>query len=209
MKIIRQGFIIPAFLHPYFEDGIPEKTLIDWTNSQFNGITFLDIGAHVGTWSASLADNFERIIAFEPQLDVYNCLCGNIALNALSSKTTCHNVALSDSYGERALKYTIAGEGGASLVVNGNETERVQIQRLDSYKIKNVSLIKIDVEGAELDVLRGAVQTLIDSNFPPILFKSWNDERGQRKGELLDLFTELGYTVSSINCFPEMHLAKK
>lgn len=208
MKIIKNGFIIPTFLEPYFEPW-PEETLINWAQTQFAGDTFIDIGAHVGTWSTLLSSNFKRIISFEPQRDIYNCLCGSIALKNSSSKTITHNVALSDSPGESELRYNTEGGGEASLVINGALSEKVSVHRLDSYDIKDIGLIKIDVEGNEYNVIKGGVKTLIQNNFPPILFESWADERGQRKDELLDLFTELGYTVSSINCFPEMHLAKR
>ncbi len=209
MKTIKSGFIIPEILSPYFEDSIPEKTLIDWVKSEIKGDTFLDIGAHVGTWSIKLAENFSSVWAFEPQKDIYNCLCGNIAINELSHKISTRNVAIGSIYGTQILQSNTKGGGEASLIIKGDFKESVTVERLDLHKFKGISLIKIDVEGNELDVLKGGVSTLIDNNFPPIFFECWQDERGQRRRDLLDFITELGYTVSSINCYPEMYLAKR
>lgn len=210
MKQILNGFIVPQILAPYFEHNIPEQSLIEWVAHELKnpeGI-FIDIGSHVGTWAIKLASSFLHTHAFEPQKDIYNCLCGNIALAELSSRITSHNTAICSIYGKRLMRKTTEGGGEASLVVPGLIEEVVEANVLDTYRIQNVKLIKIDVEGNEINVLKSARLTLLNNDFPPILLECWQDERGQERDKLFEYIKGLGYTVTPINGYPEMFLAK-
>ena len=57
---------------------------------------FIDIGAHVGTWSWLLAPHFNMTYSFEPNKKIYNYLCGNIALRDISDKIDTFNLGLSN-----------------------------------------------------------------------------------------------------------------
>ena len=88
-----------------------------------------------------------------------------------------------------------------SAVSGGVESESVKVVRLDTeviaLNIKKVSLIKIDVEGYELNVIRGALNTI--RKFKPILFVELNEENLKQYGHssetLVNLLWELGYRV--------------
>lgn len=208
MKQLLQGFIVPQVVAQYFESSVPELSLIEWAGEQLGnkeGI-FVDIGAHVGTWSVKLANKFSHVHSFEPQKDVYNCLCGNIALAELSSRITPHNSAICSVYGKRTIHKQYDGEGGASLVIPGELNETIEANVLDTYRLQNVKLIKIDVEGNELNVLKSARLTLLNNDFPPILLECWNEEKGQDKTKLFEYIKGLGYRVFPINGYPEMFL---
>lgn len=210
MKVIANGFIIPNILTPYFETEVPEASLIEWVNYELKdkeGI-FIDIGAHVGTWSINLANSFLHTHAFEPQKDIYNCLCGNIALAELSSKITAYNTAICSIYGKRLMQKTTEGGGEASLIIQGPIKEVVETNVLDTYRLNNVKLIKIDVEGNELNVLKSARLTLLNNNNPPLLIECWRDERGQDRDALFEYIKKIGYKITPINNYPEMFLAK-
>lgn len=212
MKGIHQGFIIPEAVAYCFEYSIPELSLIEWVKENLTNTNknFIDIGAHVGTWSVLLAPFFNKVYAFEPQKDVYNCLCGNTALHELSSKIKSYNIAIcQDNKSDKYLYKEVEGAGGATLLPKTFYTynEIVTSDALDIYKLSNIGLIKIDVEGSELDVVKGGVDTLCINNYPPILFECWQDERGQQKEELFQYIKDLGYSVSTIYGYPEMYLA--
>lgn len=139
---------------------------------------FIDIGAHVGTYSWLTAPHFNHVHSFEPNKKIYNYLCGNIALRGLSDEIDTYLLGISDK--EDNLKYYERFKDGGGNGFENIETKEKTIQKsflpvktLDSFNFDNVGFIKIDVEGHEKSVLLGAKQTLKNNNYPPILFESW------------------------------------
>ena len=185
----------------------------------------IDVGANYGAYSMALQDLFGHVYAFEPNVKVYNILCANAVLCGFSEKSTLINCGLSDK--EETLTYTYLDElGGVNCFRRDNENDmscrlyhkndwyesvwrhdvKMTVHTLDSYHISNVGVIKIDVEGFELDVLKGAEQTIVNSNYPILIVESWNVEEGdledvkQAKTELREqLFHQImdvwGYTI--------------
>jgi FkbM family methyltransferase len=90
--------------------------------------------------------------------------------------------------------------------------EKIQIDRLDDYKFQNIRLIKIDVEGLELSVIKGGLETLKDNDYPPIIFETWSimDWYQERRNEILTYVESLGYSITSIadNCIAQ-HTSRK
>ena len=179
----------------------------------------LDIGANLGAYAIPLARKIAAskgtVYAYEPQRIVYYQLCGNIFLNSLDNVFAfCMAIGDTDGMiGMPPLDYAkTANIGGFSLVDDiRDKTNYVVLQenavpvqtpisRLDSIKFpKTPSLIKIDVEGFDLNVLAGGVALLERSNFPPILFEAWNFEwfAGEKR-KLFDLLHHLGYEITSV-----------
>jgi len=151
-----------------------------------NGV-FIDIGANVGAYTMYMSEMFSHIYAFEPLKHTYNILCGNIAINNLSDKTTLINACLMDSEKECTMHgYDILGSlthitAEDTDIINENIKDKIGYEystkitshTLDSYNIRNVKLIKIDVEGNELNVLKGATNTIKESNYPMLIVESW------------------------------------
>jgi len=90
------------------------------------------------------------------------------------------------------------------------------LKRLDDLNIENIGLIKIDVEGHEIHVLKGALETLKRNNYPPILFESWDEWRenhehcipaSKLRSELFQYLKELGYKIEPIGKNSEIFLA--
>ena len=179
----------------------------------------LDIGANLGAYAIPLARKVEPykgvIYAYEPQRIVYYQLCGNIFLNSLDN-VFAFCMAIGDSDGVIAIppldyEKTI-NIGGFSLADDiRSRTSDVVLQengvpvetpmaRLDSIKFpKPPCVIKIDVEGFDLNVLAGGVNLLESSNFPPLLFEAWNAEWFKNeKTKLLDFLHHLGYEITPI-----------
>ena len=135
----------------------------------------LDIGANLGSYVVPLAKQYPylQFETFEPQRIVYYQLCANIFLNRLSNVYT-HNVGLSNE--QRVTSYVLPNYaeetniGAFSIdfdtrlkdyeVKSEGVTERMIIIPLDSMQYEKVRLIKIDVEGHELQVLQGAEHTM-------------------------------------------------
>lgn len=178
------------------------------------GKTFVDIGAHCGTYSIVLSRVFDEVVAFEPEIHTYNILCGNMALHNLSHRSRCYNVALADK-DEEVTYVKLDDIGGNNYCYIGDDElskryyfvedqERIcmKARTLDSYNLDNIGLIKIDVEGFETKVLQGSVETLKRNGYPPIVVESW---RADSCGE--DETTEVGqfYKKTQVELFTFLH----
>lgn len=190
----------------YINNGLFEGNLIEWSKQFCNKThNFIDIGAHSGTYSISLANNCNNVYAFEPQKMTYYALCGGVALSN-HKNVNCVNVALGapEQVGKSKLNI-VSNDGGGSTVLAIDKilkSEDIIIETLDSYKIDNISFIKIDVEGNELNVLKGATKTLEKSNYPPILFES-----NVQNDELFGFIRSLGYKIISVSGYSNMFMA--
>ena len=217
-------FLLPKVnLTYYHEHGLFEGALMEWAKQfcTLDGL-FLDIGAHTGTYALSYADACAHVLAFEPQQMTYYALCGGVAL---SNKTnvTCVPLALGspDQVGRAMLNIRSTDGGGSSIcslpaseIVLGHED--VMVTTLDVYfdtvlhrrRKEPISFIKMDVEYNELNVLRGAVNTLRKHNYPTMLFEANPDSH--QNAELFDfLQTTLMYRVVPIQGCDNMFLAVK
>lgn len=121
----------------------------------------LDIGANHGIYAYALARLSPEVHCFEPLEE-----CCRYIQDYHAANITVHNTALADRAGELQLHVPVIG--GRTVYTRASldrpegpcESRRVEVRTLDSYGLKNVGFIKIDVEGLEAAVLRGAQQTL-------------------------------------------------
>lgn len=175
----------------------------------------LDIGANLGTFCVPLAKKIAKHTyhAFEPQRIVYYQLCANTFINGLDN-VHCHNFGISDKEERLVLvmpDYTAEGNIGAFSInkeVRENDyeckTEGVKeplvVFTLDSGAHQNIRLIKIDVEGHELEVLKGAKKTIKDNNYPPIIFEAWTWKPWyqEKRKELFGYLKGLGYEIQQL-----------
>ena len=204
-------YILPVTNLPYYAThGLFEKALIEWCKQFCKNDTFLDIGAHTGTYSVALSPYAKQVYSFEPQKMTYYALCGSIALSD-ARNVTAHNIALGspDQVGIQRLKIRSPDGGGSSLQSFAEPVlaeESVEVRTLDSYNFKNIGFIKMDVEDNELYVLKGAVNTIKQNNYPIIMFESNHENK-----ELFSYITEtLGYSaIVPIQGVSNMYLTKR
>jgi FkbM family methyltransferase len=199
-----------------FRVGIPEHPLIEFCKQFANSTKrFIDGGAHMGAYSILLAEHFASVEAFEAQRRTYFQLCGNIFLNEKTNITP-HNFALTNheyTYSDTTL-YVVSDDGGGSSTIRPDEAqikskETVETIHIDNFVWSNVGLIKMDVEGAELEAIQGARETLKRCNFPPILFESNGPgAHNQKRSELFKyLMNALPYQVGNIKGYDNMFIA--
>ena len=173
------------------------------------GVVFLDIGAYFGYYALTVARRLGvavSVFAFEPLTMNYELLEANIRRNRFANVTAVR-AALSEAPGEAVFTIPPAENRGSGHLQTAAESaagERVPVTTLDRFVrergLPNVSAMKIDVEGAELGVLRGARDTL--QRFHPILLLELNPtalgEHGTTPGDLLGLIADLGYRLFEV-----------
>ena len=173
----QQGYEIEVF-------GVAQKLL----QKHENGIV-LDIGANLGTFTVPLARANPHLTfhSFEPQRIIYYQFCANVFINGLDN-VYAHHFGLSNKQDRIKLilpDYATEPNIGAFSIdeeVRENDyecqtkgrDETITVFPLDDGKHQNVRLIKVDVEGHELEVLKGGIKTIKDNNYPPIIFEAWN-----------------------------------
>ena len=158
------------------------------------GDIVFEAGAHVGTLTVPLAravappcsEAFRgKVIAFEPQPEMFAALKSNTALLAVGAKP----LALSSR--KQRLRFTPNpfNTGGVALGAEGAREARAIT--LDSLDLGRLDLLKIDVEGMEVDVLAGGRETI--EHCRPIIY--CENDRPEKSRALFDLLFGLGYRV--------------
>ena len=157
----------------------------------------LDVGANIGTHTVFFAravGRKGRVVAIEPQSTVQHVLHANIALNDFENVRVVAAACGAERGKVRAPVFALGDKrnvGGYSLSAVGSSTESVDVVTVDSLKLKRCHLIKIDVEGAEQDVLQGAHATI--ARLRPLLWVENNDEA--QSASLISRLRALGYAL--------------
>ena len=161
---------------------------------------FFDIGANIGWYSllASKLASEGEVHAFEPIPSIFNKLMRNWKINGFQNKVYFNNIALGNNEDSAITMYTFQGlyHGHSSLSTldrSDYKAVTVPMTTLDQYvtdnNIQRIDLIKMDTEGAELDVLKGGVE-LLKRNVSPTWVIELNTETsasfGHTPTDLLD-----------------------
>lgn len=163
------------------------------------GDVVVEVGANVGSHSVGFAKRVAsggRVVVVEPQPFVFQALCANLALNCLANADA-FNCACGEAEGVlemRPVDYGARGNfGGVEMRGRGTLAGGIEIavRPLDALlrPYARVDLLKIDVEGMESAVLRGARATL--ERFRPVLYVE--NDRVDRSAELIELVQAFGY----------------
>ena len=143
-----------------------EPETVQWLFDMPKNAVFVDVGANIGAYSLIAAQLYPQahILAIEPSAPTYASLCRNICTNRLHDRITPVCAALRDTNGSCPFSYS-SWQPGAALHGLGNEGQHWQL----SFKLDDLigfvgfpqpTHLKIDVDGAEQDVLGGARETL-------------------------------------------------
>jgi FkbM family methyltransferase len=160
------------------------------------GNIVVDVGANIGTHTLFFAQAVGRgglVYAFEPQRIVFQTLCANLALNSITN-VFCYQAALGEAPGTvlvPPLDYAQPNNYGSLELGTHTAGERVSVWRLDDLELPSCRLIKVDVEGMELQVLRGAAGMI--GRHQPILYVE--NDRPHNSLELERYIESLGYEM--------------
>jgi FkbM family methyltransferase len=165
------------------------------------GEVALDVGANVGAYAVLFGRWVApggRVYAFEPAAEAFQGLTRHLALNAVDAVVRPVHAAVSDREG-RGVLGGAGGQGTARLVDGNHGGEAVETVTIDAFCAAEgvlPALVKIDVEGWELEALRGARETVRRGGDRLALFvemhpTAWR-ERGMEPAELRDELTRQG-----------------
>ena len=188
------GFFVPANdVHindwkagqPFTQNKCLQKFLdyCENKNKKFNHI--LDIGAWVGTWSVAMNKYCGRIVAFEPDPLHYECLIKNVPEDVETHQLAVgqEQKMISLSKDNFTQSKRVIGEGTIPMIT------------VDSLKMDDVDVIKIDVEGYEMEVLKGALETLKTTKYLMIELNNNTKKYGSNNIDVENYLKELGFKV--------------
>lgn len=163
-----------------------------------NTAVFYDIGSNWGYFSLYLASRpgyAGKIFAFEPMRSTFADLVSMIEQAQESERITPFQIALSDYDGEAHIEFPDGVHSGLALLTKQMSARAIAtaVRRIDSLEIAPPSLIKIDVEGVELEVMKGGIET-IQKFHPSIIFENCLNSP-QRTYSIIRLLIRLGYQL--------------
>ncbi|MBS3085408.1 FkbM family methyltransferase [Candidatus Pacearchaeota archaeon] len=197
-KRMESVWVASSFHEPYLKDFF-----------NLNEGVFIDIGANIGKYSIKVGNRIKnkgKIIAIEPEPRNVKIIKKNKEINKLNNFTVVEAACaaedgLTDLYideipGHHSLikEYHHGLDNNAKIPDKNIKVKKIKLDNLlRSLDIKKVELIKIDVEGAELEVLKGAIKTL--KMHPKVIFES----RGKTVGKIKTLLKKFNYSVKRID----------
>lgn len=175
--------------HPYMQDKCLNQFLT-WCDSQskkFKGV--VDIGAWCGTWTLAIQKLAKKVYCFEPNKIHFECLYRNVGGHPHISV---YNQALGNEEGFVKLSEEHATQNTRVLKEKGQTT----ITKLDSMKFSDIDLVKIDVEGLEMEVIRGGIDTISKAQYLMIELNNNSKKYGSSNLEIEQFIEkELGFKI--------------
>ncbi len=167
-----------------------------------NDAVILDVGANFGflslVWANSISKN-GKVIAFEPNIGVHNSLIKSIRANNLESAIELKNLAVGNNDGSIDLYLSSTTSNIIQAGMRPNNKTTIEMISLDSFSKRNdivrCDLVKIDVDGIELDILLGATNLL--ENCKPIFIVETNSDK-----RIIDFFQQHEYQILDMELNP-------
>ena len=178
-----------------------------------------DIGSSIGIVSIYAAPLIKKVIAFEPDKLIFNRLSKNISLNKLGSKIQSLNLGIGETKGTISL-HSDGVEGKSPSIANlgrHNTSYIVEIETIDNLVesgYEKPTIIKIDIEGAEMLALLGARKVFLDTHKPRLLFievhPTFLPSFNTSIEEIYDFLFQNGYTfIKCVERDEQIHIIAK
>jgi FkbM family methyltransferase len=176
------------------------------------GMNVIDAGAYVGSHTVKLAKLAApgKVYTFEPQRDMYQLLKKNLEINDISNAVV-FPTALGDRecFTEIMVLTSAATNKGANPMLGcvpfDPDASQMKMKTLDSYRLENISFMKIDVEASEAILIEGGRET-IRRSMPVMLIEissgyvntRFTHHSGSSKSITIPMLEELGYSVTHL-----------
>jgi FkbM family methyltransferase len=190
MYVFSDDLTIGRSLEHYGEYCYPEVDLLLALLDKYSFV--LDVGANVGSHTLGFAPYVSKVVAFEPDPECHDLLVKNIGMQdrGVAHKISVNPIALSDSVQEVSTQF----DYGKTKVRPGGSIVQTKLDNIKGFP--RIDLIKIDVEGMEYNVLKGAQNTI--TYFRPILFIEMQD--ASMNSLVFDLLSSLSYNMYWAPC---------
>ena len=159
---------------------------LDYCNSQnkkFN--TVIDIGAWCGTWAKAIEPFAKKVIAFEPDKLHFECLQRNCTLNCTPRM---------EAVGSEIKEISLT-EDDFTQAKRVDKEGDIRMITIDSMEYHDIDMIKIDVEGYEMEVLKGATKTLETVKYLMIELNNNTKKYGSNNIEIEKYLDSIGFKV--------------
>src|SRR5687767_3249523 len=200
--------------HTLFLRGVKEPNSVRFAGAVLQpGMVVLDVGANIGYYAMVFAQRVGprgSVHAFEPTPVLADRLRSNAALNGFTNVTVVQG-AVGDTPGTASLNLSADDPEANSLFPVGDAVgqEQVSIDTLDGYVksrgIHHVDLLKIDCEGSELSVLRGASRLLETEDAPVVLLECNPESLAAAGSTVKDLYDQLRGASYDTYCLERFH----
>lgn len=209
---LSEGIDFAIWLFGAFEP----RTLRHYLNHLKPGNVALDIGANIGAHTLHLAlsvGSTGRVLAFEPTDYAFGKLKANVALNPdLAARVAAHQVMLTDNSLPAPVpaiysSWPLEPEGGGTHLLHGGLLKSCASARaatldelMEIERVNRIDLVKLDIDGYECAMLRGAIRTL--ARFQPSIIMEIAPyvlrEHGSGVAELVEILGATGYALRDI-----------
>ena len=147
--------------------------------------TVIDVGAWCGTWSKAIEPFAKKVIAFAPDKVDFECLQRNCTINSDPRM---------EAVGAEVMEVSLT-EDNFTQAKRVNEKGNIRMINLDYMNYQDVDMIKIDVEGYEMQVLKGATKTLGNIKYLMIELNNNTKKYGSNNMEVEKYIASLGFKV--------------
>ncbi|CAI3225674.1 FkbM family methyltransferase [Clostridium neonatale] len=175
-----------------------------------NESVIFDIGANLGWYTLNLKKDMKtrKIYSFEPIKETFDKLKQNLYINEIDENNI-FNFGFFNENKKIEFFYDILASGASSLAdlreVKTTQKVECNVRRMDDFvkdeNINRIDFIKCDVEGSELFVYQGGIESI--DRFKPIVFsemlRKWSNKFGYHPNDIINLFTKIGYQCYVIN----------
>lgn len=148
--------------------------------------TAIDIGSNIGIWSNFLSTFFDNVYAFDPNPTIHECFNKNILERKDNVKFYPVGLGRENSTATLNLSYNNTGSTSIINKTHNSTPVEIKIKQLDFYKLDNIDFIKMDAEGYEIEILNGAIETLLRNK--PLIFLEKQEKENNKK--LLEFMKE-------------------
>ena len=162
---------------PTKSNGFQREHLLEAFKHVRNWDIAVDVGAHVGFWAKDMAEKFGKVYCFEPHPKTFACLAKNMA-EYENVMLSCMALGMREGHCDIVRGDPRTHNSGSEYIVP-KTTGSIRITSLDDVGVQGCDLLKIDVEGYEYAVLKGARKTI--TKYRPVIIMETDKPFSQRR----------------------------